>query len=386
MSTYTPLAGGIGGLTQNPYGPLLRAGGVMVDPLLGGSLSIGPTGLPTTLAGQYANIGNVASLRPLTSSLAPMAADTGLAAQLGRAASFNNPLARFAGAHPFLTGAAAVGTGATLGQLGSALIDKTNIGGQNSNWEQGLQGAAIGAGIGGGIGSVVPLVGTGLGAAAGGLIGGAAGVVSNFFGGKEKQADNEDVLADTLKAALQTADLDAETAGQILDTYAVSVQFAENAEDDATRDGLIDQALQMAQQQILAAIQQRQSATAVTANPANLLALQQQAAQIFEPLAQDIESSAALYANAMQGARANLPPEFQAIADTQIARELTSANRLADAYRAQAAITPVVTRLTQYQQDQQALAAQLMQQAQAQAMTTGATAQPGQIDLSQYGP
>ena len=85
-----------------------------------------------------------------------------------------------------------------------------------------------------------------------------------------------------------------------------------------------------------------------------------------KPLAQDIDASGAMYANAIAGIRDQLPESYRGIADASVARESSSASRLADAYRAQAALTPMYNQMTQYQQDQNSFAAQLFSQQMAQ--------------------
>lgn len=375
------------------------------DPLAGGSLSIGPTGLGN-LAGQIGGAGpmpygnpigslmrgpaapqllprlgttagqiasDAASLRPLASSMAPMPADLGLATQLGRAAG-GNPLALRPGLTP-LRALGRVGGGAFLGQLGSGLIDQMNPGGQNSNIEQGLQGAAVGAGIGGSIGSIVPGVGTAIGALAGGGIGGAVGVLSNMFGGGgggDEAPEIETVLAN----AIASAGLDELATERVLTTYETQMALAEQYEGDA-RVAAEDAAREAAGQQILMEMQQAQSALAsglggASGGPGNTLALQQQAASIFQPLAQDIRTNASLYAQAMEGIMPNLPESYRGVAQAQMARELTSADKMANAYIAQAALTPVAQQLSQYQRDQQAFANQLWSQTLAQ-QAAGAT-------------
>lgn len=256
--------------------------------------------------------------------------------------------------------------GFALGSVGSSLIDQVNPGGQNSNLEQGLQGGAIGAGIGATLGA--PLFG--IGAVPGGLIGGAVGggigVLANMFGGGG-DGEEADPLQ-TLATAMTSAQLTPDTSEQILQTYETLMALAEQQEGDA-KDQARAMAFEQTSQMILQAMQQQQQAEMqAPQNAANTLALQAQAQQIFEPLAQDIETTGGLYAQAMAGIRDNLPESYRGVADATVARELTSADRLANAYRAQAAITPIAASLTQYQQDQSSYAQQMFQQALQQQM------------------
>lgn len=305
-------------------------------------------------------------------ALGGMGGSRGLAGQLGRFAPVvSNPeasgLMRYVA--PGLTGRAALGRVGGYGLLGSAgsnIVDRFDIGGNQSNWEQGLQGAAQGAGLGAGIGSVVPVIGTGVGAAAGGVIGGAVGVLANIFGGdkKDKAADPRQIIG----AAITQAQLDPQTTAKILDTYAVQMTFAKGLDGKDAQTQAENAALQQTSSMILTALQQRQQNTAMTQGMSgpSMLALQAQAQQVFEPIASGIESTGAAYTAAMDRIRGSLPAEYRAINEADTARQSAFSSNLADAYRAQAAMTPMIQRITQYQQDQQSFANQLFQQQQAQ--------------------
>lgn len=232
----------------------------------------------------------------------------------------------------------------TLGMLGSSILDRTNIGGQNSNWEQGLQGAALGAGVGAGVGSVVPVVGTGLGALAGGAIGGAAGILGNLFGGGGGESDAAPTLDDMFEAANTSPGARAQ-AQRIYDTL---VAMDDSDEGKAA-------ALQSAQQIIL---QDAMTAQTVQQDLATTLALQTQAADIFAPAAESVLNTAQTYADATNAILPNLPEGFRGIAERGIAREMNHAEKLANAYMAQAQILPLAERLTQYQSDMNQLAQQ----------------------------
>jgi len=219
----------------------------------------------------------------------------------------------------------------------------------------------------------VNLVGVPLIAAASGItgtIGAALDVLDagKWFGGgggdDTPAVDPDDVLANVLS----TAALDDATNAQIMDSYAIQMQMASTIEDKEARAQAEAAALTSAATMALQALQTRDQATSAASNT---LALQSQAGEIFEPLAQDIQMGAGLYAEAMGGLRDRLPESYQGIADATVARELSSADRLANAYRAQAAITPVVNQLTQYQQDYNNYAAQMFSQSLAQQAAGG---------------
>ncbi len=224
----------------------------------------------------------------------------------------------------------------------------------------------------------VPLIAVAAGIT--GTIGAALDVLDagHWFGGggSDKPAVDPDAV---LTNILHTAQLDPDTSQQILDGYAITMQLAATIEDKQQRAAAEATALQQAGQMALDALQQRDQATSAASNT---LALQAQAGQIFEPLAKDIEQSGLLYADAMRGIRGNLPESYRAIADATTARELSSSQKLANAYRAQAQITPAVNQLAQYQQDYNSFAAQQFAQAMAQqAAGQSASLGPSASDL-----
>ncbi len=271
----------------------------------------------------------------------------------------------------------AAGLGGAAALAGSQLVDQLNVGGQNSNLEQGLQGATAGAALGATIGAPFFGVGAGVGAAAGGVIGGALGVLGNVlgFGGGE---DDKPEPLDILTTGIQKAGLSPDQAEQVLQVYETQMALAEVAEGDEKK-ALQQQAYDAAASSILMLMQQQEAAL-MGGGTGNLLALQAQAQDIFAPLAADIESSGAAYGAAMNSINQYLPEQFRAINDANVARELSSSNKLANAYRAQAAIIPTVNALTQYQQDYNALAQQMFQRAQAESMGTGGTGTTGAGD------
>lgn len=347
-----------------------------VLPSSGATFAMGPIG-STGLAAQAAQ-----SAPSIASSMARMPAETTVAAQMARAAGAAPRATAMAAPGRMLAeagslgrfGRAARGFGyPLLGEAASLGIDYLNPGGQNSNLEQGLQGAAVGAGIGAGVGSVVPLLGTGVGAVAGGALGGAIGVLANTFGGggggDGEEADPLDVIA----TAMRTANLSPEATENILTQYETAIALADRAEDDKTKKQLKDAALEQTAQLIIATMQQEQlqADAQMDLSGPNLLAMQQQAQDIFQPLADDLRTNASLYAQAMSDIRGNLPKQYQPFADLQVANEMSGANKLAAAYQAQAALTPMVERLTQYQQDKNALANQLWQQQQSAMLNPG---------------
>jgi hypothetical protein len=351
------LAGQIGGAGRLPY----------TNPL--GSLlqgAAGPGGLPRLGTTGSQVLGDVANLRPLQSPLSAMGADRGLANQLGaasRAGGTRGMLPRLPSLGLKSPGMLKGGVYGVLGGVGANLADQLNIGGNDSVLDQFATGAAFGGISGGAFGGVGALVGA--------PVGGAVNVLGNalgLWGNDTPEADKPEPI-EVLATAIQTANLSPDEEEAILQTYETNMALAEQYEGDQ-REQAEQLALDQAGQLVLVAMQRRQQqaqqAQGGGMGGPDMLALQQQAADIFEPIAQDIETNAGLYAQAMQGIRPNLPASYQSVSDAQVARELSSADKLANAYRAQAALTPVVNSLTQYQQDQNAFASQLFQQMQAQ--------------------
>lgn len=360
----------------------------VADLLAGGSLSTGPTGL----AGLQGAALNGTVLPYASNPLAGQVMGPGLAAQVpvgvGRQAATSalnlgpatgGLLSRL----PSLPKPSLSGLGLTApsklkgglyglaGGVGANLVDQLNVGGNDSPVDQFLTGAAFGGGTGAAFG--------GLGAAIGAPVGGAINVLGNTLGlwGNDKGEDAPDPVT-VLATAMDTAGLTPEYEEAILQTYETQMALADRLEGDAKKQAE-DAALEAAGQMVLQAMQTQQAQAMRPQMGAGggpgLLAMQQQAQQIFEPIAQDIETSAGLYAQQMSGIRPNLPASYQSVADAQVARELTSADKLANAYRAQAALTPLVDRLTQYQSDYNSFASQLFQQQ--QAATAAAMAQGG---------
>lgn len=321
---------------------------------------------------------------PTLNPLARMASDTRIGSQFARAAGglATNPgangMARFLAPGATLGKLASrAGVGAIAGQIGSGLIDRTNIGGQNSNWEQGLQGAALGAGVGAGVGSVVPVIGTGIGALLGGGIGAAGGVIGNLLGGgggNEKRdaiAAIDNALKPTTRKELYAiADVDFETRAQI--NRAVDVQLALlKRQHDADR--LTDDEYHAARAQL--AVQIEQTVADYASNPPppttnvptgeltpeQIVSMQMAIGKFMEPYAQSTISAGQQGANALRQLGAGPMAD---IAES-------GATRMARAYQAQAQMIPMMAQL----QQQQSQWAQLAQQQQARQMSASSNPQ-----------
>lgn len=198
-----------------------------------------------------------------------------------------------------------------------------------------------------------------------------------FGGGGDKKPDWDAPKANrALLDMMGQAAVDPLTAQKIMDTYAVQLKMVDNAVDadgkelsDKDKTAQRIQAYNNAQQLILQSVGSGYNTMGGigglgggVSDPAQLLALQQAAGDIFNPIAQDIASTNDVYQQAMATNMGNLPADYQAVARAQMAQATRDSKSLADAYKAQAAITPVVQRLTQYQQDRDSLANQLWSQ------------------------
>lgn len=403
LASSLPLPGGIGSLTGNGANGVLGRASTLASQVpqyvpgaqqARAAFPMG-AGLPTSLlpGGAGAEASAAANgLRGTGSSLAsrllPNALRPAEGALTGKAAStaFKASLPGVLGTSRLARGGAGLATGLAADFAADKVFGTEDESVARQAGRGFVRGAGWGLPVSGalaatGVGAVgVPLVAIASGIT--GTIGAALDVLDagKWFGGgggeDAEPAVNPDEILGTI---METAQLDPAMAAQISDQYSILMQLAAVEEDDTIRAQAEAQALQTAGSLVLDALGQRD---AISSDASNMLALQSQARDIFEPLAQDIEGSAAMYGQAFQGIRDSLPESMRGIADYQTAQELSSGNRLANAYRAQAAITPMVDRLTQYQQDFNSYAAQQFAQAMAQqAAGQGASLGPSSADV-----
>lgn len=338
----------------------------------GGLASQVPTGL-----GQEA-LTAANALRPAAGSLAEQAVTgSGLNAARLAGAAGTASLPGVLGAAGLKGGLARAAVPMATGYAANAIFGKGDEGFGTQAGRGFLAGAGWGVPAAGAVAAIpgVNLVGVPLIAAAAGItgmIGAALDLLDagKWFGGGGKD-DTPAVDPDAvLTNILQTAQLDADTTAQIMDAYSINMQMAATIEDKTQRAATEAQALQTAGQMALQALQSRDQAST---SASNTLALQSQAQSIFAPLANDITESSRLYADAMARIAPTLPDSYRGIADASVARELSSSQKLAAAYQAQAQVAPYIQQLTQYQQDQNSYAAQMFQQAMAQQAAGGGT-------------
>jgi hypothetical protein len=284
---------------------------------------------------------------------APAAVDTAAAGGGLRAAA----VSRF----PGLASGARVGAGGLAATLAGMGVDRLNIGGANSILDQ----AATGAAAGGTFGTVV-------GGPFGGLIGAGVGGVGNvgynkvadalWRKDKPKPAQIIDTNRATLAEAMATYNLSAEQRSQLMAQYDVALIAAgksdkKRAEASSTAATQLLGAMPQYVQGLYGAAQQRrndQSQTAALQQWVQPQLAQQQAAA---------EVQAASYRELAGAARNDAEARyFTLMADNA----LRSAANQGVAFSSQLAMLPQSTALARQQQEQDAIAAQLAQQVQAQ--------------------
>lgn len=157
-----------------------------------------------------------------------------------------------------LGGAMTAGGLAMGGLTAGGLIDSANVGGENSNWDRGLSGAARGAGVGAAAGSVIPVLGTAVGA----IGGGAAGALINIFGKKGKnkgdQFDSElQKQTATLQQIANAYGLDAATQSDLMKSFMTDAQVAKITGGKTPDKSLLAQQVASYASQIPAVVQQK---------------------------------------------------------------------------------------------------------------------------------
>lgn len=396
--TFAPSAGGIGSLAGNGANGVLGRASTLASQVpthIPGSAAArailpGGGGLPTSLlpagAGAEATLaaqglrgaGASAGGRLGGFALRGLGSAEGVPAGLG----FRGAMAAGRGALPGVLATSRLARGAA--GLGSGLVadfaaDKLFGTEDESIAQQAGRGFTRGAGWG--VVAAPALAATGIGIAGLPLVAVAAGITGTigaamdvldagkWFGGGSGEDKEEAVQPDEIISTIfEVAQLDPGTQAEIMQQYGVLMAMSETTDDKELKAQMQMQALQTVGDLTLQSIGQRDQ---IAASASDTLALQAQARDIFEPLARDIESSSVMYADAMKGISGSLPEQYRGIAEHQALQQQYTGSRLADAYRAQAAITPVVDRLTQYQQDFNNYSAQQFSQALAQQAAGG---------------
>lgn len=310
-------------------------------------------------------------------SFASPAAATGLAEVAGDVAAAGGGaglLARL-GAVPAGIGAAGLGTVATraglgglAGSIGSGIIDKVTPG-SNSLAEQTLQGGALGAGIGAAVGGIPTL---GLGAVPGALIGGGIGAIggalTSLFGKKPKAPESIDSI---MARVIDAGAISPASASAIAQKYAGMVAL-----DDSKKGKELARqaALQLLQAEVMnPSASPMAGATPQQWTPEQILATQVQAAKYLAPFAQQSVDNAARARDITKSLTQGLNPAAAKFLQIGAEQEYAASTKLANAYAAQALLSPQMAALQQQQQYQQQIASQLAQQSIAKMLSGGST-------------
>lgn len=314
---------------------------------------------PNPLAATPTAATTTARLAPLATSARSSFSSSPLA-KLGRMAKGGGKLARFGPG--VIASVAASPLGSTVGGQSPDTpgFDRRDVG-------QGVAGLLTGAGLGS--------VGGWPGALAGGLIGGVGNALNVFdaFGGPKTPAVNTDPkrIGKQLDYALADAGITGATKNAIKKS---TLDQLELATTDAEREQVLATADQTIMQQ---AMVQEQS----TQQLAHSLALQAQAAKIFEPYAEANQRNADMARMLFENASQNLPDNQKYLA----AQFSLNAQQQADAQTQQMMTTamarPRIDALIAQQQQIEGVAAQLVQQAMAGAMS-GGMGGGGDIDVA----
>lgn len=349
----------------SPYGIMPRH---LAIPNVGGSVPLAgtpvnfPTYTPTNPLAATPAAGRFTPrlLGPTVSSAAKSFSSSPLA-KLGRVAKGGGRLARFGPGAIASIAASPVGSLVGGGGADTAGVDRRDAG-------QALAGALTGAGVGS--------LGGWPGALAGAVVGGVGNALNVFdvFGGGGDKAVNAD--PEYIGGALNDALADAGITGKTRDAIKNSTMSQlELATTDAEKQQVLATAEQVIMQQAMA---QENS----TQQLAHSLALQAQAAQIFEPYAEANQRNAdmakVLFENASQGL-----PDSQRYLAAQFA---LGAQQQSDALTQQMMTTavaqPRLDALVAQQQQIESVAAQLVQRALAGAMEPAGGQGGGGVDMA----
>ena len=227
------------------------------------------------------------------------------------------------------------------------------------------RGAALGYSVGGGYGALV-----------GGVLGGVTGAldvfgdsgplaaVGDIFGGGGEDKNSPYSASNTKKTLnqfLRGAGLDESTRGTLKKTAAAQLELATTDEE---RAAILNNTVGVVQQ---SALQQRQAQQQL----ANSLALQAQAARIFQPFAESNQRVANMAADVYGQMKQNLGPGLDAVADMFAINTQQQADLMTQGLYTTALARPRIDALVAQQQQIDSIAAQIVQQASATAASGG---------------
>lgn len=304
-----------------------------------------------SVAPSLANQAGMASNLPTAAGAVTPAVEAGAAGAAGGAAAIEGQVAKgmlgkINNLFPSLgldISARSLGAGAGVALAGLAaggFVDSLNVGGENSNWDQGLTGALKGAGIGGGL-----AIAAGLGAGPIGwaVLGGAAlfGIGNAFL--SHDSGSTKDQMQTAVDKANHTIDtlisnpafgVDTYTSQLIKTQVAASTAFYMDQKDKAG----LDQYLKGLAQTVPSFLMEAQQRNQVTQEK---LKLQASFGPVYAKM-MDRSSTAAqqAYQSQMQAAQQIRDPQIRASLISQAGQSYSASQDLRTAYAQQAALLP----------------------------------------------
>jgi hypothetical protein len=207
-------------------------------------------------------------------------------------------------------------------------------------------------------------LGAAIGGVGGGLIGafdvfGEGGILGGVFGGDKPKAPDPSKVLDSFLTP--STGVDSETA-KVLKANAMAQ--LELAETDEQKAAIFQNTALVAQQSVM----ERQQAQEQLANS---LALQAQTAKIFAPFAESNQRVASMAADVYGEMKENLTPGLQSVADMFAVNTQQQADLMTQGLYTTALAKPRIDALVAQQQQIDSIAAQIVQQASAQAASGG---------------
>lgn len=263
---------------------------------------------------------------------------------------------------PFVDPAqASLGGGAALagaGLVAGSLVDKLNIGGENSRADQGLSNALKGAGIGGGIGMAL---GGPVGAGAGAIIGGVLdGGLHAIFGNHDSPQTQATKAIDKTNTNIDQLAQQFGVGGTALSDLKLQYQVATSSYM-ANKDysGAKDYLKSLSGTLPAALLQAKQQQDATNNYNSQVMSMQHEFAPMFSSLFGNAQASnKQMYENAVTAANTlqTAAPQLAASITSSAANAQSSANALLAAYASQITQAPYASNYNQMLQNQQQLA------------------------------
>lgn len=256
--------------------------------------------------------------------------------------------------------------GGVAGNLAAGMVDNP----EGSIWDEALRGAGTGAGIGATVASAIPIPGlsTAVGGVAGGLIGGLVGA----FGPKGESQEPLTLRQVTSKISQLAADNDIpfEQYRPVLQHLSFAYDLAETDEEkkavlEGTEQGPPEWETMLQNAFSQATVGQiSQMPQIPPMSPTQMLEMSKEMGNQISPFAENIQQSGSTNASILRQLAGDMPTEaLRSSVMQQAASREDAATQLANAYRAQAMLSPQIMAF----QQQQALVNQIAQQVMSQA-------------------